>query len=52
MQIQNMAELAALVSDGSLQPTVTEAFPIDEFEKAFQLISERRALGKVILQID
>jgi NADPH2:quinone reductase len=52
VQIQNMAELAALVSDGSLQPTVTEAFPIDEFEKAFQLISERRALGKVILQID
>jgi NADPH2:quinone reductase len=51
LQIQNMAELAALVSDGSLQPTVTEAFPMDEFEKAFQLISERRALGKVILQI-
>ena len=51
LQIQNMSELAALVSDGSLKPEVTETFPLDEFKKAFQLISERRALGKVILQI-
>jgi NADPH2:quinone reductase len=51
LQIQNMSELAALVSDGVLNPGVTESFPLDEFEKAFQLISERRALGKVILQI-
>ena len=51
LQIQNMGELAALVADGTLNPGVTESFPLDEFEKAFQLISERRALGKVILQI-
>jgi NADPH2:quinone reductase len=51
LQIQNMSELAALVSDGILKPEITETFPLDEFEKAFQLISERRALGKVILQI-
>jgi NADPH2:quinone reductase len=51
LQIQNMSELAALVSDGTLNPGITESFPLDEFERAFQLISERRALGKVILQI-
>jgi NADPH2:quinone reductase len=51
LQIQNMGELAALVADGTLVPRITESFPLDEFEKAFQLISERRALGKVILQI-
>ncbi len=51
LQIQNMSELAALVSDGTLSPGITESFPLDEFERAFQLISERRALGKVILQI-
>jgi len=51
LQIQNMSELAALISDGALRPEVTESFPLGEFEKAFQLISERRALGKVILQI-
>lgn len=51
LQIQNMSELAALVSGGVLNPGVTESFPLDDFENAFQLISERRALGKVILQI-
>jgi len=51
LQIKNMVELAALVADGTINPGVTESFPLDEFEKAFQLISERRALGKVILQI-
>jgi len=51
LQIQNMSEIAALVADGTLRPEVTESFPLGEFEKAFQLISERRALGKVILQI-
>jgi len=51
LQIQNMSELATLVSSGALKPDVTETFPLDEFKKAFQLISERRALGKVVLQI-
>ena len=51
LQIQNMSELAALVSSGVLKPDVTETFPLNEFEKAFQTISERRALGKVILQV-
>ena len=51
LQIQNMSELAALISDGALRPEVTESFPLGEFEKAFQLIAERRALGKVVLQI-
>jgi NADPH2:quinone reductase len=51
LQIQNMSEIAGLVSNGILLPTVTESFPLEEFENAFQLISERRARGKVILQI-
>ena len=51
LQIQNMSELATLVSSGALKPEVTETFPLDEFEQAFQTISERRALGKVVLQI-
>ena len=51
LQIQNMAEVAALVAGGVLRPTITETFPLEKFQDAFQLISERRALGKVILQI-
>lgn len=51
LQIQNMTEISALVADGKLQPAVTELFPIEDFEKAFQLITERRALGKVVLSL-
>ena len=50
-QIENMAELAGMVEAGQLQPRITESFPIAEFEDAFRVISERRALGKVVLKI-
>jgi NADPH:quinone reductase-like Zn-dependent oxidoreductase len=46
-----MSDIAALVSAGVLLPKITESFPLEDFETAFQLISERRARGKVILQI-
>jgi len=51
LQIQNMAEISALLADGKLRPTVTELFPLEDFEKAFQLITERRALGKVVMSL-
>jgi len=50
LQIQNMTEISVLVADGKLQPAVTELFHIEDFERAFQLITERRALGKVVLR--
>jgi NADPH:quinone reductase len=49
LQIENMQEIAALVAAGKLQPAATEVFPIEEFTKAFQLITDRRALGKVVM---
>jgi NADPH2:quinone reductase len=51
LQIQNMAEVAALVSAGTLRPETTQVFKLDDYKQAFEVISERRALGKVILQI-
>jgi NADPH:quinone reductase len=51
LQIQNMTEISALVTAGKLQPDVTEVFPIEDFEAAFQLITERRALGKVVMSL-
>jgi NADPH2:quinone reductase len=51
LQFQNMSDISALVAAGKLQPTVTELFPIEDFVKAFQLITERRALGKVVLSL-
>jgi NADPH2:quinone reductase len=51
LQIENMTEISALVAAGTLQPTVTEVFSLEDFEKAFQLITERRALGKVVMSL-
>jgi NADPH2:quinone reductase len=48
-QIANMQHLARLIADGKLRPQITESFALDNFAQAFNVISERRALGKVIL---
>jgi len=47
--LQNMAELSGLVASGDLDPKVTERYPLEEYIRAFSAISERRALGKVVL---
>ncbi len=50
LQIRNMMELAAMISDGTLTPRVTESYALDDYKDAFSTITERRALGKVILR--
>jgi NADPH2:quinone reductase len=50
-QMQNMQEMAQLISVGKLRPRVTEAYSLDDYEKAFSAITERRARGKVILRM-
>ncbi len=50
-QIQNMQELGALLSSGKLQPRITESYAFDDFKQAFRAISERRAVGKVVLRM-
>ena len=52
LQIQNMVELGALIAEGKISPGATQCFALDDFEQAFRVISERRALGKVVLTID
>lgn len=51
LQVQNVMEMAALIAKGKLAPRTTEQYPLDDFKDAFAAISERRALGKVILQM-
>ena len=51
LQMQNMRELAQLIAAGKLQPRVTESHALDDFKNAFKAITERRALGKVILRM-
>ena len=39
-----------MVADGTLTPRVTESYALDDYKDAFRTITERRALGKVILR--
>ena len=47
--LQNMAELAAMVDEGKLNPRVTESYAMARYTDAFAAITERRAKGKVVL---
>ncbi len=49
LQMQNVLEMAELIAAGTLNPRVTESYTLEKFVDAFQAITERRALGKVIL---
>lgn len=49
--VQNMQQLAQMLAAGKIAPRVTERYPLADYEKAFAAITERRALGKVVLQI-
>lgn len=51
LQMQNVREMAAMIKDGILTPRVTESYPLDHFVDAFKAITERRALGKVVLRM-
>ena len=47
--LKNMAELGAWLADGTLNPAAVETYALDDFSEAFRQLSERRALGKVVL---
>lgn len=48
-QGRNVEEMAALYAAGKLSPRVTEQYPLERYAEAFRAITERRALGKVVL---
>ena len=45
----NIAELTGLFESGKISPVVTDCFPIERYEDAFNCMIERRARGKVII---
>jgi len=49
--LQNIRELWELFAEGKLKPVVTDLFPIEQFEAAYNCMVERRARGKVIMTI-
>jgi len=52
LQMQNVMEMAQLIAAGKLTPRVTESYSLENYVDAFRAITERRALGKVILTMD
>jgi NADPH2:quinone reductase len=48
---KNMAELYALYLEGKVSPLISATFPLVAYERAFACLSERRAVGKIILTI-
>jgi len=46
---KNIEELWELFASGKISPVVTDVFPLEQYEAAFNCMMERRARGKVIL---
>ncbi|HDY82003.1 MAG TPA: NADPH:quinone oxidoreductase family protein [Halieaceae bacterium] len=47
--LRNIEELWDLFASGKISPVVTDSFPFEQYEEAFNCLLERRARGKVIM---
>jgi NADPH:quinone reductase len=48
---QNFAELFDLYKAGKIKPIITQTFALEDFISAFHVFTERKVMGKVILEI-
>lgn len=48
---ENFAQLMTWFADGTLKPLVGATYPLTEYAAAMRCLSERRAVGKVVLEI-
>ncbi|MGB4248264.1 MAG: zinc-binding dehydrogenase, partial [Pseudohongiellaceae bacterium] len=48
---QNFSELLDMYRAGKLKPVVTQAFALEDYVAAFSVFTERRAMGKVIIDV-
>jgi NADPH2:quinone reductase len=46
---KNVGELMAMLKDGTITPHISGHYPLDDFADAFDALTQRRAMGKVIL---
>jgi NADPH2:quinone reductase len=49
VHLQNISELWELFASGKLNPIVTDVYPLEQYEDAYNCMIERRARGKVII---
>lgn len=50
-QAMNTRELLGLYDNGQLKPHISKVFPLEEAAAALKMLAERRAMGKVIVEI-
>jgi NADPH:quinone reductase-like Zn-dependent oxidoreductase len=43
--------VAQMVQNGTLEPHVTEVFPLDKADEALRLVEDGHATGKVVLEM-
>ena len=48
----NMGEILAMYKAGKIKPRISGAYPLEDFAKAFDELTGRRAMGKVVLTMD
>jgi NADPH:quinone reductase-like Zn-dependent oxidoreductase len=48
---QTLTEIAKLVDEGQLKPVVSKVLPLQEVQKAHQMIEGKHVSGKIILQV-
>jgi NADPH2:quinone reductase len=49
VNLQNIKDLMEMFNSGQLSPVITDVYPIEQYEDAYNCMIERRARGKVIL---
>lgn len=48
----NMGEIIGMYKTEKIKPRISGAYPLDDFTQAFDELSQRRAMGKVVLTMD
>ena len=48
----NMAELMQLYADGKIKPRVSRTFPLERAHEAIQALSDRTAVGKIVVKVE
>jgi len=49
---RDMAELSEMFADGAIRPYIGARFPLAEAAAALRHVAERKALGKVVIEVD
>jgi NADPH2:quinone reductase len=52
MHAENMADLFAMYADGRIKPRISARFPLEQAADALRMLEERKATGKIVLDVD